>query len=381
MSPGAEESNGPEALSSGTGLHIVPHDKPSPDTMRHLWETLGTGAAWSPFQSPGFLNCFQLAMVPAVRGHLSVLEVRREGSSDPLLLVPVLRRRRGPFRIATFPDLGVADQCGPAIARAGEALSMSGEEFLEAILSRLPDTDLLEIRNMPGAIGGMQNPLAAHPLARPVISNLALDLQGKGDASAWRRKRVFKQIRSKWKMLRGSGVEFAECRTASEQRDLIDDILQLRQRRFQALGRFDTCQLPERQAFYRALTELAEPDNPTRGFALRCGDETVAGLLLLEHGDMVNPVLISIGAENWQRYSPGIVLMGQAIRHAEARGKRWFIFGTGLQDYKYRFGGTAFPMSDLVVPLTSAGELYLYLRRLKQIRKDLEATLPVFSRS
>jgi len=340
-----------------------------------LWDRLPDGAGLSPFQTPGFLTCFQSTMLSSVSGssRLSILEVRRRQSSAPVLLLPLVRRRRGPVRIASFPDHGVADLCAPVLAGDTAVDANDAADIWSGIIRNLEGVDLVDLRNMPETIGGVSNPLAGTPGTVPANSSLMLDLTAQGEGAAWRRKRAYKQARIKWEKLQAAGVDLVEPACPAERGALLETLFRQRSERFQSLGRPDSCRRPGRQAFYRALAAQDGSDSLARILGLRRGSETVASLVLLEAGDVANPVLISIGTDEWQRFSPGIVLMYLAIRMAEARGTRLFCFGTGLQEYKFRFGGTFMPMRDLTLPLTSAGEYYLRLRNLKQKGRQLLA--------
>jgi len=340
-----------------------------------IWGRLTDGANLSPFQTPGFLTCFQQTMLPTGSGssQLTILEVRQRQTADPIMLLPLVRRRRGPVRIASFPDLGVADQCAPVMACGASFEASEDVEIWDGIVQNLSNVDLIDLRNMPETVGGVANPLAGMHGAVPVISSLMLDLTAKDDAAAWRRKRAYKQARLKWRKLQAAGVKFVEPQGPAEREVLLETLFRQRNDRFQSLGRPDSCQRPERQAFYRGLAAQNASESPARILGLQRDSEIVACLVLLEAGQVANPVLISIGADDWQRYSPGIVLMYLAIKMAEDRGNRLFCFGTGLQDYKFRFGGTIMPMRDLTIPLTPAGDYYLRLRNLKQKGRQLLA--------
>ena len=100
---------------AGQKLHVVWHEKPGADLLRSLWASLPGGAICSAFQAPRFVECFFQEMAPAACDTFGVLAAYRPGLQDPLALLPLIRFRKGPVRIASTPDLGVADQNGPVL--------------------------------------------------------------------------------------------------------------------------------------------------------------------------------------------------------------------------------------------------------------------------
>ncbi|MBO6755112.1 MAG: GNAT family N-acetyltransferase [Roseibium sp.] len=355
------------------------HRDPSFEALTALWARLPGGPLCSPFQTPGFLASFRSHMLTRVSGAFDVLELKSRRDGTPVLLLPLLIRKRGPVRIASMPDLSLADQCAPVLAGAA---SLPREDYPAAwacLRQEITDADLVDFYNMPEFIGARPNPLVFLDEAYPVTSNLALDLRLPESEAIWRRKSVFKRVVRKGRRLNAKGVEFFEARSSEERMWVYETLLEQRRRRFDEIGLSNGLENSDQAAFYAALARMEFPDSPAIVLGLKAGDELVAANICMAAGSLLNTVLVSIGDHRWHRDSPGMVLMALAIDWAKARGMRQFSFGNGLQSYKERFGPTPLPMRNLSAPLTLPGNVYFNIRKAKSAviaaRRDAQIDL------
>ncbi|WP_346907640.1 GNAT family N-acetyltransferase [uncultured Roseibium sp.] len=188
------------------------------------------------------------------------------------------------------------------------------------------------------------------------------------DDHRWLNKKVFKNIRLKERKLSEAGVEFVQTQDPHACLRLFEELRDQRRRRFHLAGRPNS--LESRQGFadfYRYMASHASPEGAVTTFCLRKGDDIISSYLALANDAVFNGVLISIGSEEWHRYSPGMVLTKKLIDWCTGKGIRTFCFGTGHQEYKRRFGGSLMSMQRIVQPLTGMGKAYLMIRHLHKI--------------
>ncbi|MEE4011070.1 GNAT family N-acetyltransferase [Roseibium sp. FZY0029] len=359
---------------AGHDLDVVWHEQPGADVLRSLWASLPGGAVCSAFQAPQFVECFFQEMAPAACDTFGVLAAYRAGLPDPLALLPLIRFRKGPVRIASTPDLGVADQNGPVLSKA---LTSEGEETVQAVLAAMieaiPDADVVDIKKLHASIGSASNPFFLHPKASLESCSLSLDADALLAAGTGSGHGVYKKVRVNFRKLQGEGVQLVEATTPEERVKNLEALIVSKAERFKALGRLNSMKLDNREDFYRALAAQPGRENPFKVLALRCGDDIVAVVAMMVEDGFATLVLISIGPEQWHRFSPGMVALVHSIYWARDNNIRNYSFGTGLQDYKSRFGATEQSTRRLLLPLTVKGHAAITaLKAKKGLRETVD---------
>lgn len=360
-------------LQSGPASALIFRELEAP-TLPELEDLYASLAApvLTPFQTPQFLHACQETQCRPGEVALSVIRFSEaDGNGAPLMLLPVVRLRRGPLRVIGVPDFGLADQNAPVISTAVQTPRVGLADAIEAYFSMQEDADLVDVNKLHPHVGNIENPLYSQAGCVPESKTLTIDLQGGADGAEWRRKSVYKKARSKFRKLSELGVKVSEASTPEERLALFSALAAQRRDRFYQLGRVDSLQRAERTAFYRCLAGQETAETPFAGLTLKRGTEIIAAMVLLRAGDQATGVLVSIGDEKWHGYSPGMVLFSKAIDWAIENGLRWFAFGTGEQDYKQRFGGSPQETRRLLKPLSARGRLFLRARDAHHTAQEL----------
>lgn len=369
----------PETRAPGSfEFKCIRHLSPSLDHMRDLWASMPGGATGTPFQTPAFLDAFQRNMLSSGNGHLEIHELRKGQSGETAMLLPIHVYKRGPLRVASLPDLGLADQGGPVIARGFDLNDAETDAIWESFTDALTDVDVLTIKNIVPILGPQLNPLYRLPIAQEDQPMLMLAMAPEGEQEVWRRRPVFKEIRQKERKLVAAGVRFEEAQTPEARLEVLSMIRNQRSLRFEAMGRTNSLEFPGRINFYEDIAKLSATEKNAVFLALRTDTEITAAVMAFTTRDMINGVLIAMGDEKWHRMSPGVVLFALTMDWAKANGIRQFSFGTGMQGYKQRFGPQEVPLKRIQLPLTRIGKSVLKLHQIKQtlqnyLRKENEA--------
>ena len=104
----------------------------------------------------------------------------------------------------------------------------------------------------------------------------------------------------------------------------------------------------ERQAFFHDVSQTFARKGWLRLYILEREQEAVAAMLCFDYGESL--YLYNSGFDpELSSLSPGIVLIGYCIQDALSRGKRWFDFMRGKEDYKYRLGGKDTPIYRILI--------------------------------
>ncbi|MDJ0933129.1 GNAT family N-acetyltransferase, partial [Breoghania sp.] len=290
-------------------------------------------------------------------------------SGAVVMLVPHVRYWRGPFRVLSFPDFGLADLASPFFSAE---LFPSPEQFASAwsaFMDGLSSVDVFDLRKIVPEVGQHQNPL--YSLANEGERVLCLDLPERNEGAP-PHTCEFKKLRSKDKKLRQLGVEFCPVDGSEQCVDLVNTIHEQRHLRFEQLGRSNS--LDERSGFidfYRDLASSRRDGVEIKGFGLKTEDEIVAAYFALIGHGVINGVLISIGDEAWHRLSPGMILTSDVITWARQNGFRKFSFGTGMQAYKNRFCGTEIHLGRICKLLNLTGVIFCASRYfIKEIKSS-----------
>ncbi len=347
-------------------------EAPTLSDMSGLWSSLKGGVVSTPFQTPEFLAALQETKLKTGDYRFSVGVFAEQGEeASPCMLLPLVRFQRGPIRVVGMPDFGLADQNAPVLGAGCRASRECRVAMIRAFFERLHDADIVDIHKLHGRIDALENPLNFMPETISQNSSLLLDLRDGEGSDNWCGKSIYKKTRSKFRRLVKEGVSLVEAETPEERTELFKTLAAQRSDRFRQLGRKDSLEREDRADFYIRLAQMEASSSPFRAIALKCGEETVAAMVLMMSGSQATAVLVSIGDPRWHAFSPGMVLFAKAIEHAAQTGVRWFSFGTGQQEYKQRFGGVEQPSRRFLMPLSTRGRLFVGAREAHRAAQDM----------
>ncbi|MEJ8473632.1 GNAT family N-acetyltransferase [Roseibium algae] len=349
----------------------IVHTSPSFLQMKALWRRMPGGAVSTPFQTPGFLSAFQTHLGADVDGYFAIYEFRCHAERLPKILLPVFVRRRGPVRIASMPDLGMADMSGPILARSDKLTPDAVQGIWKLFLETLTGVDVLDIYNIPETIAGLENPLVYISNAEPLEPYFELDLLDPKLVTVWRKKSVFKEATRKLRKLRERGVDFFVAETLEDRLLVCSKLISQKKARFAASGLENNLSSRVVADFYQELAAIKAPDSPAIIFGLRDENEIVASAMTLSVEGCMNGVLLSIAGEEWHRLSPGVVLLTAIIDWAQQNDFKTLNFGTGLQSYKTRFGGDMRQTYLISQGITPVGHAYCHVRPFIRTIKQL----------
>lgn len=332
-----------------------------PARLVDLWGRLQASGACTAFQRIEWVQALIAHLSAAQRAEPLVVEVRRGG--QPVLLLPLARRRRRGVRIVEALDLGVCDYAAPVVAPGAASSPADAERIWRAVRAVLPPADLIRLTRLPGDLGPVPNPLALVPGAR----RLALTRSGfvlEGDPESLL-KRVCSAsthrdlVRRTKRLDRHADVRFVVAADAAEVAELFDVLVAQRRERFREIGRFEPLDEPGMAAFYRAAA-LAEPGTGlVRVFGLRAESEWIATAYGLVHGGAFHGVLLAMAGGAWRATAPGLLIASRIMVWARREGLTYFDFTVGAQPYKAGFRPQERPLFEIAEAATLRGRLVL----------------------
>jgi len=328
-------------------------------TSRWTVESAGT-----PFQDRRWLRAWYDAVETGTVEPL-IAVMLDAATSEPIALLPLVRRTQGGIRIVEFADLGLTDYNAPLLARGAPddpAGMVALGRALVSALRRLPGgADLLRLQKMPPAPGGRVNPFAA--LGRAGSCSLNGNLIDVGeDIGSYRAAIKRMQLQRSWRVFsRYSGAAFRIVTNPAEALALLDITDSQQDARMRSLGLEFNLNTGPRAKFYRELIAEGLGDGYVVVSALTCDEATVATGLGIRRESTFIFLRISNAGERWSHCSPSRLIIERTIDALSAQGVTQFDLSIGNYAFKRRFGATPVPLTDVSLLLGWRG-LPLLLR-------------------
>ena len=332
-----------------------------------LWESMARMGHALPFQSRAWLQAWGEAFGQELGSEILAVTIRdRDG--NPVLALPLVKRRVGLLTSIEFADGGVADYNAPILGPRAPQTADGARRIWRALLDALPRSDVIHLERMPLRVGSAINPLSLLTASRPSgVSGLAVTLP-EGYAS-WRQAlpRRFRMELGRCERLFEALPEARFRRIGPDEPEVFAAIERLQRARIAALGKPYILDETGPAAFYH---HLARDEAHAILTAALAGDAVVAALFGLRHGS--HYVMLRIAADPAQaRLSPGRLVISKTIEALSADGVTTFDFALGDYTYKRRLGGEPVPLCELLHARSILGLHEAALFRLKAfIRGD-----------
>ena len=324
----------------------------------------------TPFQHPQWYDAWYRAFADAEGIEPLIAVVTDASTGEPVVLLPLIRRRQNNIATVEFADLDLTDYnapiLGPAAPRDAKAARALWRSLLSA-LRRMPEkADLIRLRKIPVDLDGKPNPIALLD-AGPCSLNGNLVTTGE-DYDVWRytlEKTVRKELERSWRVFtRDPAASFAIITDPDEALRILSTTEVQQGTRMQGLGRNYVLNDETSAAFYRNLVRDGVDNGYALVSALTAGNEVVATLLGIRTGSRYVMIRISNAGDKWSNCSPGRLIIERTMAALHRDGVRGFDFSVGNYAYKRRFGVTRLPLIDVSAALSWRGWPYALRDRI-----------------
>jgi CelD/BcsL family acetyltransferase involved in cellulose biosynthesis len=325
----------------------------------------------TPFQHPQWYDAWYRAFADAEGIEPLIAVVTDASTGEPVVLLPLIRRRQNNIATVEFADLDLTDYnapiLGPAAPRDAKAARALWRSLLSA-LRRMPEkADLIRLRKIPVDLVGKPNPIALLDAGGPCSLNGNLVTTGE-DYDVWRytlEKTVRKELERSWRVFtRDPAASFAIITDTDEALRILSTTEVQQGTRMQSLGRNYVLNDETSAAFYRNLVRDGVDNGYVLVSALTAGDEVVATLLGIRTGSRYVMIRISNAGDKWSNCSPGRLIIERTMATLHRDGVREFDFSVGNYAYKRRFGVTRLPLIDVSAALSWRGWPYALRDRM-----------------
>lgn len=269
----------------------------------------------------------------------------------------------GPFRIARFMGGSHANGNFPALAPGWRGDLATMQSLMAALASVRPDIDVVVLGRVAPDLQGEANPLLLLPHAPSPNVALSVDLKAGFDAvlgqsgSRSKRKRHRADTR---KFEAAGGFRRIEAKNFEETERLLEAFLDMKERRFRAMGIANVFADKRIKAFFHALfADALRAEAPPFtlqglevGGRLRAvtGTSRCGGRLTCEFGAIYDDELAAS--------SPGEFLFYENIEQACKAGYAIYDFGVGDEPYKRLWCDIETYHADVIAPLSAKGHIY-----------------------
>lgn len=288
-----------------------------------------------------------------------VASVYQAGQDQPFLIIPLAVHSVRGIRCLTALGGFHADYAGAVIAPE-MALSYSPDVVRDAILTRARQSgvDLVWVRRIPPLIDDVPNPLYRDGSA-PNDLALSARLDGSWDTyyTAQIKSRIRADSRRQIKRLSELGqLRFRIAESEQERRRLTDIMIAQKRTRYQAKNIKDQFVASSNRQFYLDAAERGMTTG-VQVCALLLDEKVLAVHWGAVYGGRFYYLMPSHDPQ-WEKYSPGRLLLEHLMQWSFANGLRVFDFTNGDEPYKLEWASTTTPLHEFRQPVTLKGRIY-----------------------
>jgi CelD/BcsL family acetyltransferase involved in cellulose biosynthesis len=326
-----------------------------------IWRSLEDQQQFSTaYQRFDFLSLWQ-RQVGQRDGLLPFIVVAYDAERRPLLLLPLVLKRRNGIRAARFLG-GKHATFNMALWDRKFAADATADD-LDALISAIREhsaVDVLALKQQPLRWRDLPNPMALLP-SQPSANDCPLMTIVPGEPPTARIGTSFRRrLKAKERKLQTlSGYRYGVAATDTEIKRLLDWFFSVKPLRMAEQKLPNVFADPGIEDFIRGacMAPLADGGHVIDIHALECDDEVIAIFAGIADGHRFSMMFNTYTMSDNSRYSPGLILMRNIVDHYAERGYRALDLGIGSDDYKRLFCKSDEPIFDCFIPLSRRGKL------------------------
>lgn len=323
-----------------------------------VWRRLEASGLSTPYQRFDFQIAWQRHIGTEERLH-PVIVIAYDAGNEPLLLLPLVTRKRQGVRIASFLG-GKHVTFNMPLYQRGFAATATKDDVAALLDGIRTHADVLALVRQPVRWTGVANPLALLPRQAstndcPVLIMTPGAPPDERISNSFRKRLKGKE--RKYKDL--PGFRYQVATSDADVTRVLDFFFATKPLRMAEQKLPDVFAEPGIEAFIRqaCATKLAGGGRAIDIHALECDEEVIAMFAGVADASrfsmMFNTYTMSANA----KYSPGLILMRNIIDCYAAAGVGALDLGIGTDDYKRMFCKDDEAIFDSFIPLTGRGRV------------------------
>jgi CelD/BcsL family acetyltransferase involved in cellulose biosynthesis len=385
----AIESRTADASARSTSSRIAAVDIfPDLDQVETVWRSLEREHHLStPYQRFDFLRPWQ-QMVGAREGLRPLVVVAFDRDRVPLLLLPLVLKKRWSVRIAHFMG-GKHATFNMALWNRDFAATASRADldFLFTAIRDRAGVDVLAFDQQPLSWQDLPNPMAL--LQRQISANDCplMTIAPGMPATARISHSLRGRLKAKERKLKAlPGYRYYAATSDDDIRRLLDAFFRIKPLRMAEQNLPNVFAEPGVEDFIRkaCITRLAGGGRVIEIHALESDSEVIALFAGVADGNRFSMMFNTYTVSASSRFSPGLVLIRHIVDHYAERGYRALDLGIGSDSYKRLFCKINEPIFDCFIPLDARGTVAAFVMstagRAKRLVKGRPALLRLAQR-
>jgi CelD/BcsL family acetyltransferase involved in cellulose biosynthesis len=290
------------------------------------------------FQNPLWLDRLYGRLVPHVGAQPLVVTVRARADGRLVMVLPLLRQRRGAMRVVEFADLRVSDYASPVCDELTFARILRDKAACQEIRQALMPYDLIRVQKMVDGSMALEQLLDVKSRTSMKMNAYAVALAG--PFPRWRdiniSRSYSKELDKKARQLRRKGEVRFECSADPEAiKSTFHAMREYRRTRFQD---DDLLQKNPYFEFYVDTAIAGARAGLSRTYTLFLDGQPIAGVWGLLHKREFLVILGGFDLAGYKNCSIGSLMFEQVARDCIERGDTSLDFTIGDEPYKQLFG-------------------------------------------
>jgi CelD/BcsL family acetyltransferase involved in cellulose biosynthesis len=323
------------------------------------------------YQSREFLNVWMNTIGSAGRIECYFVVVR-DTDAEPVLYLPLAIETRFNIRFLRFMDCGVADYNAPVVRARRKLARQEFDAIWTEMLALLPSFDVVDLKKISGDISGVFNPLTYLDCSQHRESGHLLHLirsaqaDGGGTLSPGMRRRLGRGLR---KLGETGAVEFVVNPAGAIAEEFIERLFELKRQKYRQTNTADFLRVPGVADFYRQIASSQQLAKISHLSALLIDDTIVSAHLGFIGRGRFYYIFPAYDAA-YARYRPGHLLLNYLVDQTTEQSFETFDLGVGDEGYKISWANERIALYDHQRAITTVGQLYLQMRRVRRFVKS-----------
>ena len=337
--------------------------------LESIWVKFEKDAVMTPFQSYAWLSHWQKT-IGKPRHAIEPQIVIIKDPEQTLAICPFGIRRTNGFRVLEWLGGIHADYMSPLLSQNWNVQKKDFELIWSKILNNLVAFDVLYLKRQPEILDSIENPFIKNFSVKQ--SDVSYQATLDGDWQEYYNSRVNKKLRAdsrrNYRRLNEIGkVSFIIADSKLEARTIIQNMILQKSQRYRNTGVRDMLSIPEHRAFYMMLPDLAEE----KGLVLHCAALKVRHKMIATHVGIIHKdrffyLMPAFESGEWQRYSPGRLLLEHLIKESFGAKLKLFDFTVGAESYKDKWCDKEEKIYEYLKPCNTTGYFYIIWEYIKK---------------
>ena len=341
--------------------------------LEKIWQNFEDEAVDSPFQSYVWLNHWQnnvggplLSIVPQI--------VIVWNEKETMAVFPMGIREFQGCSILEWLGGEHTDYMGPLLSKSWKRMGKDFQFCWNNIIDKLDHFDVIHFKKQKEYFAEMYNPLLSILKNKKYLYSSQSELEKSWDVfyAKHTNSKTRQTDRRKLRKLSGLGrvsLKIAENKVVKYK--IIEKMMQQKSRRYNDTGVWDMLSVPEHKVFYEKLVEITDDYIRIHCAALIVGDVFVATHVGFVDKSTFYYLMPAHEGGDWERYSPGRLLLEHLIEWAIQDDLKVFDFTVGGDNYKKDWCDTETPLFEILEAVTFKGKIYVIAQNIKQTLKQM----------